>query len=147
MGFAGLESAVSEFIGQSFLHREERTTRLMILSQLPFRRQLDVLGALFSAKVPDKHLISQMRSLLKRLATAETMRNQIMHSRWALPDWEFPRKIIRYKPSIDRFGGLKHGFEEMSITDIRKIVQYFEDAKSDLWGLSQKVSELNEVHK
>ena len=136
--FAEVERALARFIGFNLLDKAEPDERLIILNQLSFRRQLDLLGALFILRVDNKRLVQSLKSVLRKLASAESTRNQMMHSQWELPDREVPYTTARYKPSVDRFKGLRHSFEEMSLTDFRRVTRSFDTAISDLRRLEDE---------
>jgi hypothetical protein len=136
--FAELERALSFFIRRTFLDRLNPDEQVIILNHLSFRRQLDLLGALFIERVKDKKLLAELRITLTKLATAESLRNQLMHSQWELPTDDFPRTVARYKVSSDRSTGLKHNFEEMTLNHFRKAIRTFDAAESALRKFEQR---------
>jgi hypothetical protein len=82
----------------------------MVTTQLSFKKELDLLDALFRHKVKDAVKVARVEELLKKAQAAEEARNRIVHSMWmfAQPCTD----LRRVKLATKRGKGLREQNEE-----------------------------------
>ena len=116
--FAMLEEEVKH--GVYLLLGGDHFVRLIVTTELSYRRAVELLNALYLHRFPDKDQ-DTLKKLSKKLYTLEAKRNVIVHSYWGKHSMK-SEGTTRSKTTA-KAEGLKFQDETISRHDIEKIVE------------------------
>ena len=114
VNFAMLESSVAFLIWQ--LTGTEQPTAQAITAELSFRQLIALASSLYRRYDVVGDDAARFETILNRAVQAEERRNRITHSVWGAGKQR--ETVTRIKTTAKKSVGLKHQFEQMSVSDL-----------------------------
>jgi hypothetical protein len=130
VAFQRIDESLARAIG-SMVARERNVGDIMV-TELSFRGRVATFQALFLHRTKFDKLPEHVREVVKRIVTAEQIRNKLVHSDWDA-NTRKPTTIRRTKSALRGKRGLDRTLEELRPTDLEEIAASFEGIADDVW--------------
>jgi hypothetical protein len=138
VSFSLLESVVQQLTG--YLVSEQQRIGQIVTAELSFRSLRALAVSLYLERYGEDARYSTLSELMKRAATLEDRRNQIIHSVWAIKgrDRE-PNTVTRMKRTAKIQRGLRFQSEDFRPDDIADVASDMKKLAQDILDFSTRL--------
>lgn len=126
INFGTLESTIAQGVW-SLLGLDQRIGQI-ITAELSFKGLVALFSSLYREKNNDAKALEELNDVIKKVIQAEEKRNVISHSQWGAGD--SADTITRIKTTAKISKGLRHQFENVTVSELMKIADEIAEASS-----------------